>query len=415
MLANVLVVSSKFPPEYSGSGHRILNTYLRLQKKYDINFKVLTSSVTENRNSVYKIQGLTINRISFKPFRSNYFLNSNSSVILINFLSKLIGKVFYRFDFFVEAVLTFFFYFQNRKWIDIVHVIGNVNVTSAAMIFSKIFNKKVIYEVVNFKNNKDYDPLEYYEPFFIKLFYGRGIKVDWQVIVISKALEKLCEKHNPSIDVFHRPNPIDEARFLPVSENKKNLLRKNLTTFSSKDYVICNISKFMPLKNQILLVNVLKTLPEKYKLLLIGPLVKNGPLAKRDNEYLSSIIKLISSLKLQNRVIIQTEFHKNVQEYYQLSDVFAFPTTDEALGTPMLESLACAVPVVMTNIKGVSDTWIKDGINGYLSKLSVNEFAEKIILSSYLDKKILAENSEQLSKIASTMVIDHQYKNFFSL
>ena len=52
---NILVVSSKYPPEYSGSGLRCHNTFIRLKKKFGINYKVLTSSVTENRNCKYEI------------------------------------------------------------------------------------------------------------------------------------------------------------------------------------------------------------------------------------------------------------------------------------------------------------------------------------------------------------------------
>lgn len=411
---NVIVVSSKFPPEYSGSGLRIYNTYQRLHDKYGTKYKVLTSSVSRNINKTYMFNGISVSLISWKPFHSSLLLNYRSKYQIIKYLVNLLGKIFYRFDFFVEAVFTFIFHYRLRKWTNLIHVIGNVNVTSATLIFAKIYNKEVIYEVVNFKNNEDYNPLDYYEPFFIKWAYGKGFRERWQVITISMALKKLCETHNSNLNIFHRPNPVDNTKFYPVSKSKKYKLRKNLTSFSEDDYVICNISKFMPLKNQIILVNALQILPIQYKLLLIGPLVDSGPLATRDKKYLLGIEQLVASLELQDRVIIKTGFFNNVDEYYQLSDVFAFPTTDEALGTPMLECLACAVPVVMTDIKGVSDTWIDNGINGYLCSLSVNDIAEKILLCEKLDRQALIIKSKKLMDLVSIDVIDAQYQHFFN-
>jgi glycosyltransferase involved in cell wall biosynthesis len=411
---NVIVVSSKFPPEYSGSGLRIYKTYQRLHDKYGTKYKILTSSVTSNKNTTYMFNGIPVNLISWKPFHSSLLLNYKSKYLRFNYLVNFLGKIFYRFDFFVEAFFTFIFHFRLRKWTNLIHVIGNVNVTAATLIFAKIYNKEIIYEVVNFKNNEDYNPLDYYEPFFIKWFYGKGFKEKWQVITISMALKKLCENHNSNLNIFHRPNPVDDTKFYPVSKSKKYKLRKNFTSFSTDDYVICNISKFMPLKNQIILVNALQVLPIQYKLLMVGPIVNSGPLAIRDEQYLLNIKQLVASLGLQDRVIIKTGFFNNVDEYYQLSDVFAFPTTDEALGTPMLECLSCAVPVVMTDIKGVSDTWIDNGINGYLCTLSISDIAEKILLSEKLDRQTLIIKSKKLMELVSVDVIDAQYQSFFN-
>ena len=41
----VLVISSKYPPEYSGSGLRAHNTYLRLLEKYAVKNSYLSDAV----------------------------------------------------------------------------------------------------------------------------------------------------------------------------------------------------------------------------------------------------------------------------------------------------------------------------------------------------------------------------------
>ena len=267
--------------------------------------------------------------------------------------------------------------------------------------------------MVNFDNHKDYNPLAYYEPFFVRLIFGGGFKKSWYVIAISKMLEELCHKYNPSLNIIHRPNPVDEFKFHSVPNQIKVSLRRRLSKFSASDIVIINISKFMPRKNQILIVDALQYLPKKYKLLMIGPLIKEGPLAERDFTYFRSIKKLTRKLGLTDRVQIKTGFFDNVEKYFNLSDLFIFPTMDEALGTPMLESLACGVPVVMTKITGVSDVWINDGVNGYLFNLNAKELSEKILLSQKLKKKNLKKKSREILNIASTAHIDKQYNNIF--
>ena len=68
---NILLVSSKYMPEYSGSGFRAHNLYKRLTKKHpEIDLTVLVGSETENESTVYEHDGFTVNRIAEKKFPS---------------------------------------------------------------------------------------------------------------------------------------------------------------------------------------------------------------------------------------------------------------------------------------------------------------------------------------------------------
>ena len=72
----ILVVSSKYQPEYSGSGLRAHNTYKRFKEKYDINFDILTNSINYQGNKKYKYDEVEVTRISppFKiPKKNPYF------------------------------------------------------------------------------------------------------------------------------------------------------------------------------------------------------------------------------------------------------------------------------------------------------------------------------------------------------
>ena len=62
----ILLVSSKYPPDYSGSGNRIHNTYLRLKKKFNIEFSVICSSTKLNITKTYYLDEIKCTCISKK-------------------------------------------------------------------------------------------------------------------------------------------------------------------------------------------------------------------------------------------------------------------------------------------------------------------------------------------------------------
>ena len=64
----ILVVSSKYQPEYSGSGLRAHNTYKRLSKNFNIKYRVLSNSIMFQGNKKFIYDGVEIFRIS-PPFR----------------------------------------------------------------------------------------------------------------------------------------------------------------------------------------------------------------------------------------------------------------------------------------------------------------------------------------------------------
>ena len=65
----ILLVSSKYMPEYSGSGFRAHNLYKRLHAKHDdLMVDVLSGSVTENDSLKYEYDSFDVNRVVCKRF-----------------------------------------------------------------------------------------------------------------------------------------------------------------------------------------------------------------------------------------------------------------------------------------------------------------------------------------------------------
>lgn len=79
---------------------------------------------------------------------------------------------------------------------------------------------------------------------------------------------------------------------------------------------------------------------------------------------------------------------------YAASDIFAFPTRYEGFGIPLLEAMACRVPVVSTKIP-VIDEIIQDGETGLLARLNDPQDLAAAIVRALLDadlRRKLASN-----------------------
>ncbi|MDP3789584.1 MAG: glycosyltransferase family 4 protein [Candidatus Omnitrophota bacterium] len=391
----VLVVSSKYPPEYSGSGLRARATYNRLSKKFPVTFEVLTSSVTLNKSAVYSLDGIRVTRIAAKPFP----LATDEKNKIITFVEKMkLGC-----DYLSEAVLTWKYLIFNSRRFDLIHIFGKNWVTAATLTFAKAFRKPFIVELCN-----EVDTPHHYEPFVFRAMLGEEFPKNTRIVCISDMLKKMCEKQGYRDDIWCRPNPVDETKFFIDTKNKM-VFRKKHTRFGPDDTLLAYIAKFRPSKNQIFLLDVLKKLPEKFKLVLAGPVVESGPLFERDRDYLQKIKEKIAGDSLGLRVELKAEFVENIDEYLKMSDIFLFPTITEALGTPMLEAMACGLPVVANRIAGVTDSWIEDGKNGFISGLDAGEFADKVKKATEISRIAFEAKRKEIMGVCSAELIDAKY------
>ncbi len=86
------------------------------------------------------------------------------------------------------------------------------------------------------------------------------------------------------------------------------------------------------------------------------------------------------------------------QEFYQLADVYIFPSRHEGLPTSLLEAMASGLPAVTSDIGGCEDV-IANDVNGYrVYSEDANAFAEKISVLFNDDerRKIFGERAAKL-------------------
>ena len=381
----VLLVSSKYLPEYSGSGFRAHNLYKRLSRKFDIDYDVVSNSLINKKNEIYEYDGVEVNKISY-PIELETL---NGFKRKFHVILSMIYEFYYSYKFIKK---------KDIKNYNLIHTFGNSWSIAFLTYYFYLKKKPIIRELVN-NMNTPYYPIQF-ENFFRKVFQ----KNNTMMIAISKKLEELCKTYTVK-NIWMRPNPVNENKFFLIDKVEKTKLRNKLTNFLNDDIVLTHIATFITQKNHIFLLDVLKRLPKNYKLYL-GGTVEN--IEHKVN--FERVQNKINELDLQDRVILTKKFIENIDEYIKLSDVFLFPTWNEALGTSVLEAQACGVPVVANSMKGSTDYWIKDSEGGFVvEKFDDKVWAEKITLALNINIENLRENSSKIIKIASTKNIDEDY------
>jgi glycosyltransferase involved in cell wall biosynthesis len=393
---NVLVVSSKYPPEYSGSGLRAHRTYLRLQKKYGISFEVICSSTESDEAEQYEIDGIAVQRIVSKQLRK---LNRKLSKTKLRRLTNAVMS--HKEAQSVRKVL-------QRKSFDLVHTFGNSPATATAIHWSRTNNKPLLIELVN----ANAIPYQYLP--IARLSSPYDLTTQTAVVAISEHLREVSKNYGLVENVWVRPNPVEVDRFRIPSETEKLQARETVAPAHTGKKLIVYVAKYLARKNHAFLIDVLAKLPKEYALVLAGPPSTDKDLVPglRQNE-IATLVDSARSLKLSDRITISSGF-VDMAQYLSAADVFCFPAEQEGMGTPLLESISAGVPVVANADESSFREWITDGENGYLRKLNAQHWADAISLAAKFSSQTRIKMSDNIKGRVSTDSIDREYKKLLS-
>jgi glycosyltransferase involved in cell wall biosynthesis len=181
------------------------------------------------------------------------------------------------------------------------------------------------------------------------------------VVAISQAIAREAAASGFAPEKVHViPHGIDMDEYAPVPAERKLELRRSLGL--PVDRVIATYTgRLIQGKGLETLFEAMRSLRELTDLHLV--LVGSGS---------GQVISIEDSLRVAagaaefvGRVTF-TGRVDNVPAYLQASDIFVFPTLDEALGMSAVEAQACGLPAVASRTGGVPDI-IEDGVTGILT------------------------------------------------
>ena len=383
----ILLVASKYLPEYTGASFRIDSMYRRLYVLDNmIEVEVLCGGIEHRERDSYVQDGFCVNRIKSR-------VNTQKGIVY-NFISSY-SEAF-------EAWRAL-----RNSQADMIHVVGTSNLTATAIYYARLKQIPLLIELVT----TGASPVQSLPG--LHYLWKPSLQKQTAIIAISKHLEERCKSLNLIENIWYRPNPVDLNRFSPEPQ-AKTFLREKHTPFNDSDIVLLMVAKFMPQKNQIFLIDVLAVLPDRFKLVLAGPLVKSGPLSIRDREYYKNIQDKIKYLDLTDRVIIVCNF-VDTAEYLKMSDIYLMPNKQEGLGTPLLESLACGIPVIANSNEPAFQDLLRGSSLGLLVDMVVQQWVQKIIKISDSNNIITDLKTKHLRGEVSSKIIDQHYWNLLTV
>ena len=123
-------------------------------------------------------------------------------------------------------------------------------------------------------------------------------------------------------------------------------------------------------------------------------------IGRGEKKYVDRMLHMIHKYKLENKITyVDFVDHGEVASVYNSSKIFLLPSGYEIFGMVLLEAMFFKMPVI-TTYNGGSSTLIKDGLNGYIRKLNIDEW-KKLIIELINDEELI----ESISKQANNTII----------
>jgi len=138
------------------------------------------------------------------------------------------------------------------------------------------------------------------------------------------------------------PSGVDTDKFVPVSDSKKSKLRTKYEIDTDK-FIVLHVGSVKKWRN----VEILKRLQvENTQMLIVGSTS-------------TGVDDTLQSKLIEQGCLVWTNYIKNIEEIYGLSDCYIFPTMEDKIGSiemplSVLEAMSCNLPVISTKFGALS-------------------------------------------------------------
>lgn len=215
----------------------------------------------------------------------------------------------------------------------------------------------------------------------------------------------------PSEKIHLIPNAVDTQRFIPVEPAEKTALRKKFDLPQNATIAIYT-GRLVSYKGLPLLLKVWDEIRLKHENVLLI-MAGTGGLDIHNCE--TELREYVRVKGLEDHVRF-TGAVQNVPEYLQASDIFVFPTENDAFPSSIVEAMACGLPVVTTPV-GAIKTIVTDGETGLLIQPGDLEKLFQV-LDVMLSDKTLASRlggaaCRSVQDLYSAEAVTNQYQNLF--
>lgn len=240
-------------------------------------------------------------------------------------------------------------------------------VATALRIFMvSLFAKKKINVLLTMKTDMD----------FIARFLLKISGAD--LTVLTEKSEDFYKKYVSADRIFRLKAGVDTKKFTPVSKEHKSLLKEKFDLPQNKS-IILHTGHLKKGRN----IEQLLKIDEKYQVVLVvSTLTKN----EQDADIKAELLN-------RPNIRIIEEYVANIEEIYQLCDIYFFPTEEEGscIDIPLscMEASACNKPLITTNFGGMEEFKCIAGYNFIedMSSYNLNDTIEEVLKQQSFDTR----------------------------
>ncbi|OGD56413.1 hypothetical protein A2V71_04770 [Candidatus Berkelbacteria bacterium RBG_13_40_8] len=210
------------------------------------------------------------------------------------------------------------------------------------------------------------------------------------IVTPSPSMKKLLIEYGVKTQITPIPTGIDLSKF--QNQYSKKELKAKYKIPEEQDFIFLYVSRIGKEKNIYFLLETMRKLIKeknysKAHLLLVG-----------GGDELEKAKNLIKKWGLEKHFTFTGGLpHEEVIKVFGGADCFVFSSVTETQGIIIQEAQASGLPVIAVNIMGPSD-YIKDGIDGFLVPLNINQFTDimiHVIMMPEDERKKMGENAKR--------------------
>jgi glycosyltransferase involved in cell wall biosynthesis len=218
------------------------------------------------------------------------------------------------------------------------------------------FYARVCHELALLKVPVSRWPVTLHRKLYYRLIMSleRRIYTDRKVCLaaVSKLVAAQLEKHFGRTDAVVIPNAVETAIFNSGARLGRRSVSRQRLKLADSDFVILLIGNDWKKKGLDQLLRALAIIETPIQLLVVG---KDDPGLYRP---------VLRELRLDERVRFLAP-SADVLSFYAAADAYVAPSLEDAFGLPILEAMACGLPVIASVQAGASEN-VVDGSTGYL-------------------------------------------------
>lgn len=214
------------------------------------------------------------------------------------------------------------------------------------------------------------------------------------IIAVSEYLKReIVTRFDVPSKLVHVANMgIDLELFKPMARSEAQLhLGINL---DARRKVILFVGRCEESKGGQYLIKAIPLLPDRWREMVDVWFVGDG-------KAVSSWKKLSASLGIANQIHFAGAYpHTEIPRWFSSADIFVLPTLSESFGLVLLEAMACHIPVIASDVGGISEL-IKDQETGLLvevrSESAIAEQLNRLLTDQALSEKLISNASQSVN------------------